>query len=182
MKFAYENFRNNFFVDSDDDDEDGYYYYGGDDSDDDDDDEYSYDEDDYSDDDDDDDEYDDEDDSDDESDEALDVDDEELVISTPGSKKAQMMADMVGQKCGLCGKKSNLTKTKCCGKWICSNSDPHLMFMNACDNCYHNHDQHSLCGMHHSRKHPGPWKNCKLCISEIPPKMYSMIAHNNFNF
>lgn len=31
-------------------------------------------------------------------------------------------------RCGLCGKTRNLTKTECCGNWICDDYDKYVLF------------------------------------------------------
>lgn len=33
-----------------------------------------------------------------------------------------------GKQCGLCGSTKNLTKTECCGNWICDDEDEYVLF------------------------------------------------------
>jgi len=42
--------------------------------------------------------------------------------------------------CGLCGKKRKLTRTECCGQWICDDEDQYVLFSYAQNSCYRNHD------------------------------------------
>ena len=44
----------------------------------------------------------------------------------PASTKkveAKTPAPKAKPRCGLCGKRGNLTKTECCGQWICDDED-----------------------------------------------------------
>lgn len=38
-------------------------------------------------------------------------------------------------RCGLCGKTTNLTKTECCGTWICDDEHKYVMFSYARNSC-----------------------------------------------
>jgi len=64
----------------------------------------------------------------------------------------------VKPKCGLCGKTTNLTKTECCGQWICDDEDQYVPFSYARNSCYRNHRLYTLCGYHYAEGHPGDWK------------------------
>ena len=44
------------------------------------------------------------------------------------SKPATASTQIGTKKCGLCGKTSRLTKTACCGNWICDDEDKYVMF------------------------------------------------------
>ena len=46
--------------------------------------------------------------------------------------------------CGLCGKKTKLIQTECCGNWICDDADKYVMFSYARNSCYRNHDRYIL--------------------------------------
>ena len=52
-------------------------------------------------------------------------------------------------RCGLCGKTENLTKTECCGQWICDDEDQYVMFSFARNSCWRNHRRFTLCGYHY---------------------------------
>ena len=41
-------------------------------------------------------------------------------------------------RCGLCGKMANLTKTECCGRWICDDEDKYVLFSYARYSCHRN--------------------------------------------
>lgn len=59
------------------------------------------------------------------------------------------------RKCGLCGKTKKLTKTECCGQWICDDEDEYVMFSYARNSCYRNHPRYTLCALHRAEKHEG---------------------------
>src|ERR1039458_3867900 len=39
-------------------------------------------------------------------------------------------------RCGLCGKKGKLTRTECCGQWICDDEDNYVVFSYARNSCH----------------------------------------------
>lgn len=53
------------------------------------------------------------------------------------------------KQCGLCGKRGKLTKTPCCGNWICDDSDQYVFFSYAHNSCYRNHDHYTMCAVHY---------------------------------
>ena len=85
-------------------------------------------------------------------------------------------------KCGLCGKTGNLTKTECCGQWICDDEDQYVMFSYARNSCYRNHQRFTLCGYHYTEGHSGNWKTCQKCRDEIETEMYVSFGTNEYNF
>jgi len=85
-------------------------------------------------------------------------------------------------KCGLCGKTKKLTKTECCGQWICDDEDKYVLFSYARNSCYRNHRRYTLCGYHHTEGHPGDWKDCPKCRSAFETEMYVFYGTNEFNF
>jgi hypothetical protein len=85
-------------------------------------------------------------------------------------------------RCGLCGKTENLTKTDCCGQWICDDEHKYVLFSYARNSCHRNHRLYTLCGHHYSEKHTGDWKTCPQCQSEIEPEMYAYYGTNEYNF
>ncbi len=85
-------------------------------------------------------------------------------------------------RCGLCGKTTKLTRTMCCGQWICDDADNYVLFSYARNSCYRNHDRYTLCGYHHAEGHAGHWKDCKKCRADIETEMYVYYGTNEFNF
>ena len=66
-------------------------------------------------------------------------------------------------KCGLCEKTSHLTKTACCGQWICDDEDQYVLFSFAQNSCHRNHDRFTLCSYHYHEGHGGKWQDCPEC-------------------
>jgi len=85
-------------------------------------------------------------------------------------------------KCGLCGKSKNLTKTECCGQWICDDEDSYVMFSYARNSCRRNHRRYTLCGFHDAEEHEGDWKECAECREQFEPEMYAFYGTNEYNF
>jgi hypothetical protein len=86
------------------------------------------------------------------------------------------------RRCGLCGKPSNLTKTECCGQWICDDEDQYVMFSYARNSCHRNHHRYTLCGHHFSEGHSGTWQDCVKCREDIETEMYVYYGTNEYNF
>jgi hypothetical protein len=86
------------------------------------------------------------------------------------------------RRCGLCGKTVALTKTECCGQWICDDADKYVMFSYSRDSCYRNHARFTLCGYHHSESHDGTWLSCARCHSELDTEDYVHFGTNEYNF
>ena len=98
--------------------------------------------------------------------------------SKPGAvKKPQNKA-----VCGLCGKKTNLTRTDCCGNWICDDEHKYVMFSYDKNSCHRNHDQYTLCAYHSHNEHTGDWKGCKECEESLGTEMYVWHGTNEYNF
>lgn len=85
-------------------------------------------------------------------------------------------------RCGLCGKQGKLTKTECCGQWICDDQENYVMFSYARNSCLRNHWRYTLCGFHFNEGHKGSWKDCKKCRKDFETEMYVYYATNEFNF
>jgi hypothetical protein len=85
-------------------------------------------------------------------------------------------------RCGLCGKTGKLTKTECCGNWICDDEDKYVPFSYARNSCSRNHRNYTLCGFHHAEEHPGNWKDCPECREQFPVEMYVWHGTNDYNF
>nr|MDO8112522.1 SEC-C metal-binding domain-containing protein [Candidatus Sigynarchaeota archaeon] len=86
------------------------------------------------------------------------------------------------KRCGLCGKAGHLTKTECCGQWICDDEDQYVMFSYARNSCYRNHNRYTLCSFHHVEGHPGKWQDCKQCREAFETEMYVWYGTNQYNF
>lgn len=85
-------------------------------------------------------------------------------------------------RCGLCGKTKNLTKTPCCGNWICDDEHKYVLFSYARNSCYRNHDRYTLCSFHHNEGHTGSWQDCKICRKSFATEMYVWYGTNEYNF
>jgi hypothetical protein len=90
--------------------------------------------------------------------------------------------DSSGPRCGLCGKRGKLTKTDCCGQFICDDADQYELFSYAGNSCWRNHDRYTLCGSHHNEGHDGDWRNCLQCRENFETEMYVWYGTNEFNF
>lgn len=101
---------------------------------------------------------------------------------TKKTKKKKLKKRRNIPKCGLCGKTGNLTKTECCGQWICDDEDQYVMFSYARNSCYRNHQRFTLCGYHYAEGHSGNWKTCQKCRDEIETEMYVSFGTNEYNF
>jgi len=86
------------------------------------------------------------------------------------------------RKCGLCGKTTKLTKTECCGQWICDDEDEYVMFSYARNSCYRNHRRYTLCALHHAEGHEGDWQTCSQCREGLETEMYVWYGTNEYNF
>ena len=84
--------------------------------------------------------------------------------------------------CGLCGKTTNLTKTECCGQWICDDEDQYVPFSYARNSCHRNHRNQTLCGFHHVEGHQGRWQDCQECRDAFETEMYVCYGTNEYNF
>jgi hypothetical protein len=85
-------------------------------------------------------------------------------------------------RCGLCGKTSNLTRTECCGNWICDDEHKYQLFSYARNSCQRNHRRHTLCSSHYCEEHAGPWQDCEKCREMFPTEMYVWYGTNEYNF
>jgi hypothetical protein len=85
-------------------------------------------------------------------------------------------------RCGLCGRTRNLTKTECCGNWICDDQHKYVPFSFARNSCSRNHDRFTLCGYHFNEGHAGDWKECPKCRDAFETEMYVYYGTNEYNF
>lgn len=84
--------------------------------------------------------------------------------------------------CGLCGKAAKLTRTECCGQWICDDEDKYVLFSYARNSCHRNHRRYTLCGYHDAEAHPGHWKECPRCRAAFETEIYVYYGTNEYNF
>ena len=98
------------------------------------------------------------------------------------SGDAKQTSQTSGRRCGLCGKTKNLTKTDCCGMWICDDEHKYVMFSYARNSCSRNHRRYTLCGYHHAEGHSGNWKDCPTCRESFATEMYVWYGTNEYNF
>jgi hypothetical protein len=84
--------------------------------------------------------------------------------------------------CGLCGKRGRVTRTECCGQWICDDEDTYVLFSYARNSCSRNHRRYTLCGYHAAEEHTGDWRTCQRCRRDIIPEMYVYYGTNEYNF
>lgn len=86
------------------------------------------------------------------------------------------------KRCFLCGKRTKLVKTECCGQWICDDESSYQLFSYARNSCHRNHRRYTLCGSHHAEGHEGPWKTCSKCPEDFETEMYVHYGTNDYNF
>jgi hypothetical protein len=104
------------------------------------------------------------------------------VIKTRPAKKMALAEAKAKPRCGLCGAAKNLTKTECCGNWVCDDEASYVAFSYAHNSCYRNHRRYTLCGYHCSEEHIGKWQDCQECRSAFETEMYVFYGTNEFNF
>ncbi len=85
-------------------------------------------------------------------------------------------------RCGLCGKTKNLTKTECCGNWICDDEHKYQLFTFARNSCHRNHSRYTLCSNHYNEEHSGNWKTCPKCRKSFSDEIYAYYGTNEYNF
>lgn len=101
---------------------------------------------------------------------------------TSKSRAANPSSKKPARRCGLCGKTKNLTKTECCGNWICDNEQEYVMFSYARNSCSRNHSRYTLCGFHFNEGHAGDWKDCPKCRDSFETEMCVYYGTNEYNF
>jgi len=85
-------------------------------------------------------------------------------------------------RCGLCGATKGLTKTECCGNWICNDEHEYALFSFARNSCSRNHRRYTVCGFHFNEGHTGDWKDCPKCRESFETEMYVYYGTNEYNF
>lgn len=87
------------------------------------------------------------------------------------------------RRCGLCGStKKRLTRTSCCGNWICDDEDRYVLFSYARNSCHRNHDRYTLCSYHYHEQHAGGWQECTKCRRAFETEIYVWFGTNEYNF
>jgi len=103
-----------------------------------------------------------------------------------GKKRKQKTKKKNGSgtpRCGLCGKRGKLTKTECCGQWICDDEDKYVLFSYDNNSCRRNHRRYTLCGSHYMEDHDGnDWQTCQECKKSTETEMYVWYGTNEYNF
>ena len=108
-----------------------------------------------------------------------------MHVQKATSTKAQPSNRTAGKaqpRCGLCGKRSKLSRTECCGQWICDDEENYVLFSYARNSCSRNHRRYTLCGFHFNETHKGSWQDCTKCRSHFETEMYVYYGTNEFNF
>jgi hypothetical protein len=100
-----------------------------------------------------------------------------------GERRSSREVNATEQRCcGLCGATRNLTKTECCGQWICNDEDEYVLFSYARNSCSRNHRRFTLCGHHSEEEHEGRWQDCAKCRENVETEMYVYYGTNEYNF
>ena len=86
------------------------------------------------------------------------------------------------KRCGLCGKRTKLVKTDCCGQWICDDEAKYRVFSYARNSCHRNHRRYTLCGFHDTEGHEGDWQTCQECHEGFETELYVYFGTNDYNF
>ena len=98
------------------------------------------------------------------------------------AKKSAKVTSSHKPRCGLCGKTKKLTKTPCCGQWICDDEASYQLFSYARNSCSRNHRRYTLCAFHFDSEHAGDWQSCEKCKKEFDIPTYVYFGSNEFNF
>ena len=98
------------------------------------------------------------------------------------TKPRRALPDSPQPRCGLCSKTKPLTRTDCCGHWICDDEHTYVLFSYARNSCHRNHSRYTLCAYHDNEGHPGDWQTCKVCRESFETEMYVWYGTNEYNF
>ena len=85
------------------------------------------------------------------------------------------------KKCGLCGNRKNLVRTKCCNNWVCNDQDKYCLLSDN-KSCHGNHIRNTICGIHYNEEHSGKWQDCVECKKIYAVEMYVYLATSDYNF
>ncbi len=87
--------------------------------------------------------------------------------------------------CILCNNESKLTKTECCNVWLCNGREDNASNANAgpnSNNCNANHNQFTLCAIHHNQKHKDQdWRKCEKCKESFQVQIHTWLGTNQYN-
>lgn len=100
----------------------------------------------------------------------------------PRAKPSKGARQNTRPRCGLCGKPTKLTKTECCGRWICDDEDKYVLFSYARNSCHRNHGRYTLCSYHYNEGHRGKWQDCPQCRESFETELYVYYGTNAYNF
>jgi hypothetical protein len=77
-----------------------------------------------------------------------------------------------------------LTKTECCGQWVCDDEEKYVPFSYARNSCHRNHSRYTLCSYHHNEGHSGHWNDCQKCKDDFKTKMEIFVHYGTkeYNF
>ncbi len=106
----------------------------------------------------------------------------QVVRKKTEKREHRSREDSAARRCGLCGKTRNLTRTECCGQWICDDENNYALFSYARNSCSRNHRRYTLCGFHHAEGHSDAWQDCSACRSEFETEVYVYYGTNEYNF
>lgn len=102
--------------------------------------------------------------------------------TTRRAQRTTRASDWEQPRCGLCGKTKNLTRTECCGNWICDDEYKYVLFSFARNSCHRNHSRYTLCAYHFYEGHLGDWQTCPQCRESFETEMYVWYGTNEYNF
>jgi hypothetical protein len=111
-----------------------------------------------------------------------------MVQKKAAGKRRTVARAAEGQKrrsvnCGLCGQSTKeLTRTECCGEWICDDESEYVMFSYAHNSCHRNHSRYTLCASHYNEGHEGAWQECQECREGFETEMSVWYGTNEYNF
>jgi hypothetical protein len=105
-----------------------------------------------------------------------------LAKKTTDRRKQKAPGESTTNRCGLCGKSTNLVQTECCGQWICDDEGKYVLFSYSRKSCSRNHGRFTLCASHHAEGHPGAWQDCARCRDAFETEMYVYYGTNDYNF
>ena len=98
------------------------------------------------------------------------------------TKRTTTPSDVAQPRCGLCRKTGNLTRTECCGQWICDDEHKYVLFSYARNSCHRNHSRYTLCAFHYHERHAGNWQDCAKCRASFQTEIYVWHGTNEYNF
>ncbi|PYS80336.1 MAG: hypothetical protein DMF67_20740 [Acidobacteria bacterium] len=99
-----------------------------------------------------------------------------------GAPRAVQGQKRAARSCGLCGKSEKLTRTECCGEWICDDESEYVLFSYAHNSCHRNHSRYTLRSSHYNEGHEGMWQECQQCREGFETEMYVWYGINEYNF